>query len=79
MSSAAPVMETTSVGYYIVGKYVQVFIKGRGMVTGLVNEYIPLVETYELVFDFGLLFGTKQPPQAPPSDAPLPAITESGS
>ena len=55
-------METTSVGYYIVGKYVQVFIKGRGMVTGLVNEYIPLVETYELVFDFGTTYMKLEPP-----------------
>ena len=55
-------METTSVGYYIVGKYVQVFIKEHGLVTGLVNEYIPLVETYELVFDFGTTYMKLEPP-----------------
>ena len=62
MSSSAPVMETTSVGYYLVGKNVQVFIKGRGTVTGLVNEYKCLEETYELVFDFGTTYMKLEPP-----------------
>ena len=55
-------METTSVGYYIVGKYVQVFIKEHGLVTGLVNWYNCLEETYELVFDFGTMYMKLEPP-----------------
>ena len=55
-------METTSVGYYLVGKNVQVFIKGRGMVTGLVNEYKCLEGMYELVFDFGTTYMKLEPP-----------------
>ncbi len=49
-------------GYYIVGKYVQVFIKEHGLVTGLVNWYNCLEETYELVFDFGTMYMKLEPP-----------------